>query len=47
VEVGDDLHRPIRKQFEDVLLDERLADSFELSELELRPEVVENRVAVR
>jgi len=40
VEVGDDFHRPTRKQFEDILLDECLADSFELGELELRPEVV-------
>ena len=47
VEVADDLHRPVRKQREDVLLDERLADSFELSELELRAEVVEDCVAVR
>ena len=46
VEVADDLHRPIREQFDDILLDERLADSFELSELELRPEVIEDRVAV-
>ncbi|EMA56704.1 hypothetical protein [Halococcus thailandensis] len=34
MEVGDDLHRPIRKQLEDILLDECLPDSFELFELE-------------
>ncbi|EMA48447.1 hypothetical protein C451_20415 [Halococcus thailandensis JCM 13552] len=46
MEVGDDLHRPIREEFEDILLDECLADSFELFELELRPEMVENRVGI-
>ena len=46
VEVGDDLHRPIQEGFEDILLDECLADSFKLGEIELRPEMVEDRVAV-
>jgi len=37
----------VRKEFEDILLNECLADSFEFRELELRPEVVEDRIAMR
>ena len=47
VEVADDLHRPVWKQLEDVLLDECLANSFEFTEFELRAEVVDDRITVR
>ena len=46
MEVANDLHQPIWKQRKSILLDERLTDSFKLSELELRAEMVKNRVAV-
>ena len=43
VEVCADLHL-LRKQFGDISSKERVSDSFEPFRLELRPEVVEDRV---